>query len=422
MQPNRPSVARDTRLLLAIVVISVALLWVLARIRFPDRAQTPNPVPPVLAQLAPPSAFDDMSATVAQVESRLQPSLVELEVQRHSDGRRRAGVIRNKVLALRFRPGLAVAWLGPDSDFDAVETMPLDALEVARDRASRLVVIRVSGSFAPVLSTWSPRRPFHPRFLIAAAASSHGTSFRPVFVGSLDELVSPIWSGSVWALPSSAGLAAGTLVFTADGAWAGLIVEQDGQPALASADTVIDAAERIARAGQTRPGRLGIDVQPLTPSIAAGTGASAGVVVTWVDPQGPASGQLAVTDVIDQVDGIVDRDSGSLARPRGTPRRGRIGPAASAPGRRGSRRTNHRERGGRAGGRAAPRAHAANNLPPRRRNRAGRSRFGGVGRRTPGRRFADRRRRHRGADGGAGRARVRRRCTEPARGDRVHAS
>ena len=46
-------------------------------------------------------------------------------------------------------------------------------------------------------------------------------------------------------------------------------------------------------------------MQPLTPGIAAGTGASAGVVVTWVDPQGPASGQLAVTDVIDQVDGIV---------------------------------------------------------------------------------------------------------------------
>ena len=143
MQPNRPSVARDTRLLLAIVVISVALLWVLARIRFPDRAQTPNPVPPVLAQLAPPSAFDDMSATVAQVESRLQSSLVEIEVRRQSAGRRRAGVIRNQVLALRFRPDLAVALIGPDSDFDAVETMPLDALEIARDRASRLVVIRV---------------------------------------------------------------------------------------------------------------------------------------------------------------------------------------------------------------------------------------------------------------------------------------
>ena len=46
-------------------------------------------------------------------------------------------------------------------------------------------------------------------------------------------------------------------------------------------------------------------MQPLTPGIAAGTGASAGVVVTWVDPQGPAGGQLAVTDVIDQIDGTV---------------------------------------------------------------------------------------------------------------------
>ena len=300
MQPNRPSVTRDTRLLLAIVLISVALLWVLARIRFPNRVPTPNPVPPVLAQLAPPSAFDDMSATVAQVESRLQSSLLAIEVQRGPAGRH-ARVTHSRVLALRFRDDLALALIGADSDTDALESTAIAAVEVARDRASHLVVIRVPGSVAPVLSTWSPRRPSHPRFLIAAAASPRGTSLRPVFVGSLDELVSPIWSGSIWALPASAELAAGTLVFTADGAWAGLTIEQDGQPALASADTVIDTAERLAREGQTRPGRLGIEVQPLTPAIAAGTG----VVVTWVDPEGPATGQLAVTDIIDQVDGTV---------------------------------------------------------------------------------------------------------------------
>ena len=43
MEPNRPSVSRDTRLLFAVILISVAMLWVLARIRFPDRPPTPKP-------------------------------------------------------------------------------------------------------------------------------------------------------------------------------------------------------------------------------------------------------------------------------------------------------------------------------------------------------------------------------------------
>ncbi|MEO8258357.1 MAG: PDZ domain-containing protein [Acidobacteriota bacterium] len=304
MPRSRPTVARDTRLLLAIVAISVALLWVLARIRFPDRGETPNPVQPVLAQLAPPSAFDDMSATVAQVESRVQSSIMAVDLRRAPAGRG-AAATHGRVLALRFRDDLSVALIGADSDAEAADSTLIEALEVARDRASHLVVIRAPGSVAPALSTWSPRRPQRPRFLIAAAASARGVNFRPVFVGSLGELVSPIWSGSIWSLPATAGLAAGTLVFTADGAWAGLTVAHDGQVALVSADTVIDRAGRLARLGQTRPGRLGIDVQPLSPALAAGTGADAGVVVTWVDPQGPAAGQLAATDVVDQIDGSV---------------------------------------------------------------------------------------------------------------------
>ena len=36
--------------------------------------------------------------------------------------------------------------------------------------------------------------------------------------------------------------------------------------------------------------------------MASGTGAQAGVVVTWVDPQGPAAGHLAATDVIEAID------------------------------------------------------------------------------------------------------------------------
>ena len=163
MERSRPSVSRDTRLLFAVILISVAMLWVLARIRFPDRPQTPGLVPPVLAQLAPPSAFDDIAASVARLEPRLQGASIPLEVRRQAG---RTSEAASQVLpALRFRDGLAVVLLPPAS---GLEIIPMSGEEVARDPVSHLAVIRVPEGAAPVLSFWSPRRFDYPRFLLAA--------------------------------------------------------------------------------------------------------------------------------------------------------------------------------------------------------------------------------------------------------------
>src|SRR3990170_3163212 len=102
MELNRPSVSRDTRMLFTIIVIAVGLLWVLARIRFPDRAPTANPVPAVLAQLAPASAFDDIVSAVAQIEPRVQPAMVAIEIEQYGQGNA-AGAPLSNVPALRFR-------------------------------------------------------------------------------------------------------------------------------------------------------------------------------------------------------------------------------------------------------------------------------------------------------------------------------
>ncbi len=190
MERSRPSVSRDTRLLFAVILISVATLWVLARIRFPDRPQVPGLVPPVLAQLAPPSAFDDIAASVARLEPRLQGAMVPLEVRRQAG---RTSEAASQVLpALRFRDGLAVVLLTPAS---GLEVTPMSGEEVARDPVSHLAVIRVPEGAAPVLSFWSPRRFDYPRFLLAADVTRERTSLRPVFVGSLSPLSSPTWSG-----------------------------------------------------------------------------------------------------------------------------------------------------------------------------------------------------------------------------------
>jgi hypothetical protein len=301
MKPTHQTVSHDTRVLFTIVVISIATLWILARIRFPDRLSTPNPVPPLLAQLTPSSAFDDISAAMAELETRLQPSIVGVEIERRR-GAADFRPMRTTAAAIRFRDDLAVAFIGT-SGADWSEPTIVGVTEVARDPASQLAVLRLPGGDAPALSIWTARRPPSPGFLIKADVSTTGPSLRPAFVGSLREVVTPLWSDPVWALPDQLDLAAGTFVFTVDGVLAGLVVERDGGRALVPAATIVGMAERLARESDRRPGRLGIEVQPLSAALSAATGARAGVVITWLDPQGPGARELRATDVVDAING-----------------------------------------------------------------------------------------------------------------------
>lgn len=298
MQLSRPPISRDTRRLLVIALVSVVALWVFARVRFPDRLATPNPVPPVLAQLTPRSAFDDIATSVAKIEPLIHGSIFAATVHRRAvDGHPASD---DSVAAIRFRDDLAVALIDASATGDSPEAVSA-ADEVARDRASSLAVIHAPG-MAPALSAWSPRSE-RPRFLIAVGAAQSRTFIRPVFIPSLHESVSPIWPGTIWAVPPDPSLQPGMLVFGVDGAFAGLIVEHHGRAALVPAATVLEMAEQLA-SQEARPyGRLGVTVAPLTPALMAATGASSGVVVVWVDPRGPAAGRLAVTDIIEAVGG-----------------------------------------------------------------------------------------------------------------------
>jgi S1-C subfamily serine protease len=51
-------------------------------------------------------------------------------------------------------------------------------------------------------------------------------------------------------------------------------------------------------------GVLGITIQPLTSALAAVVDAHAGVIVSAVDPEGPAADVLKPTDVIETIDGV----------------------------------------------------------------------------------------------------------------------
>ena len=300
MEPSRPTVSRETRLLLTIVLISLSMLWVLARIRFPGRPSTPNPVAPVLAQLAPPSALEDIASAVAQLTPRLEGILTPVEVQARL-AVLGARPVRTVVAAMRVADGVAVA-LTADQIASTPATGTGLAL-VAQDAASRLAVFKVPADDEPELARWSPRGLQYPRFLIAADVSRDGTSLRPVFIGSLDSIVSPLWDGPIWAVPDHTDLHDGAFLFTIEGDFAGVASERDGRLAIVPAGVVVATANRVMQQGSRPPGWIGVEVQSLTQPLAAAIGSNSGAVVAWVDPQGPAAGVLAPTDIIEQIEG-----------------------------------------------------------------------------------------------------------------------
>jgi hypothetical protein len=293
--PHRPRVSRETRLLLTTAFLAIAALWILARIRFPDRPPTPGPVPPLLMQQAGSPTYDDLAAEIGQVQSRLEPWLLAVSSPPSSDSR-----APHALAAVRIRDDLAVTLLPSTSNRErwAVEAI------VAQDRASGLAVVRMT-SETPVVppALWSPRRARQPRYLIATDVLDQGISLRPVFIGALEPAASPAWSAPILSAPARAGLASGSFLFTNDAELAGLVVESGGERMIVPGETLLAEVDQLLARQGRRAGEIGVQVQAMTTSIAAATGASSGVVVTWVDDDGVAARNLMVGDVIEAIDG-----------------------------------------------------------------------------------------------------------------------
>jgi S1-C subfamily serine protease len=276
--------------------MAVAALWLLARVRFPERPVTPNPVTSVLSQLASVPKYDELAREIAEIHARLQPSLLVLGAPSALPG---VLPVPPPTTAIRLRDDLAVTLVAGSARARWTEVSTL-----AVDAASGLAVVRVPlpGPTSPPVS-WAPREPQQSRYLAASDVSPEGVSLRPAFVGSLDPVESPLWAEPVWAVPAHTDLAPGSFLFTSSAEFAGLVIAHGGGLAIVPAGTVLAAAERLLATPRGPAGTIGIEVQALTPDVAAVTGARWGVVVTWVDAGGAASTQLMAGDVIEAVDG-----------------------------------------------------------------------------------------------------------------------
>ena len=299
--PYRPRVSRETRLLLTAGALAVAALWLLDRVRFKDLPVPPSPIPAVLTQLAMSPRYEDLAAEIAQVQTRLDTSLVALDWPPAGIGMPGTG---RRIAALRLRDDIAVA-LVPTA------AIAEDARLLGRDHASGLAVVRVPTAVPAVPPLpWMSRRLQQPRYFIATDVSSTAVSLRPAFVGTLDPLATALWPEAVWVVPDTVDLPPGTFLFTNVGEVVGLVIAHGAARAIVPGATLLAEAERLLERGLAATGSLGVDVQALTESVASITGASAGAVVAWVDPAGAAHERLKVGDVIEAVDGspLADRE------------------------------------------------------------------------------------------------------------------
>jgi hypothetical protein len=283
--------------LLVAALVAVLAIFVLARIRFPDSDASPNPVTPLLDQLTPRARFADLASEIAaltpRVSARLQPIRIESDAGAPSPA---AGRV---VTAFRIRDDIGILLL-PSGAGHLPSGVPL----IGRSRGSGLSVIRLT-SEAPVdpPASWTPDPLREPRYLMATAPGVGTISLRPMLVGALASTESVVWPGTLWRLPRRTDLEPGSFLFTPEGQLAGMAVDLDNAPAIVPADVLVAEAARLIAAGLTPPGYLGFEVVPLTASLSRATGVESGVVVSWVDRQGPARDALQIGDVIERADG-----------------------------------------------------------------------------------------------------------------------
>src|SRR5687768_10235832 len=136
----RSRLTRETRLLLIVITLSAVVLIVLSRFRFPDGpapsssgATGATPLP--LERLAARATYDELATIVADLASRVTPSIAVVRID--LDGMPRF------VPALRVRPDLLLAHVSPESRLLALIGVDAQVDVAAYDEVRELVLLRV---------------------------------------------------------------------------------------------------------------------------------------------------------------------------------------------------------------------------------------------------------------------------------------
>lgn len=288
---------RETRLLLATIAVSVGMLLLLARFRFPDEAarETAEPAPAPLERLAARATYEELAAVMADLERRILPSVFAVGAQ-NADGVRHFP-------AVRVTPDRAVALLPSDRRSLAVGSTTAPQI-LLRDTTTELVVIQTAPQPESVVTFPSAAARPGPRYVAVVEAMAGAIAVRPVYIGRADPFADPRWSDQLLSIAAvQQTLTSGSAVFSLDGTFLGLATDAGGRLVVVRSPTLRDAAGATLPAPQSGRGDLPLDVQPLTPALANAAGAEKGVMVSHVADSALIEGEIAAGDVIQAIDG-----------------------------------------------------------------------------------------------------------------------
>lgn len=296
--PSASRTGRETRLLLVTIAISVAVLLLLARFRFPDSAadQPAESAPAPLERLAAQATYDELASIMADLERRIAP---RIWIMRAADEGVTPGAL---VAAPRLTPDRAVALLDPGQAAGSA-TPDAQAEVVGEDPANGLTVLRVPAmdDGAVPIRTGAPRP--GPRYVAVAEATAQGAVLRPVYVGRMQPVPDPRTGTQQLSLTAlQHAIPRGAAIFSLDGSFVGLVRDTGSTVTVLTAEFLRAAVEGAQPAAAGPRGSLGVEVDALSPALGAATGATSGVVVTYVEPEGPAGKAVQSGDVIQSLD------------------------------------------------------------------------------------------------------------------------
>jgi hypothetical protein len=235
---------RETRLLVLIVVVSLGVLLVLARFRFPAATLTvAPPVPSPLANLASRAAFSDLSAAMISAFDRIAPVMtaVRLEpakVPADRDAPAAAPRLASKVApALRVRPDLALVVVPEGLEVTAMAESGQPAEVVASNADRGIALVRVPSVAEPRVEMIDGFGGF--AYVVEVTAIESGPSVQPVFVGRTVPRGDARWSSGLLGVDGP-GLEPGAFVFSLEGRLLGLVLG-DARGPLIVPPSAIDA-------------------------------------------------------------------------------------------------------------------------------------------------------------------------------------
>lgn len=231
---------RETRLLVLIVVVSLAVLLGLARFRFPTATlDDAPPAPSPLANLASRAVFDELSDAMAATAGRIGPRViaVRLEPQRaatarggrgRQSGRGAAGDRQDGgryVPGLRVRSDLALVRV-PAGMAPATLADSTDPVEVVHADAKReIALVRVPSAIESALET-GPETLAGFTYLAEVTATADGPTVQPMFIGRTGSHEHDPWPAALTSI-DNAGAVDGAWLFTIEGRLIGLVVRDD---------------------------------------------------------------------------------------------------------------------------------------------------------------------------------------------------